>query len=72
MDCKGAALADRAFDGDIAAVGLSDVLDNGKPQSRAAQLTASGFVHPVKAFKQSGQMFLGNTDALIPDIDLDF
>ena len=72
MDCKGAALADRAFDGDIAAVGLSDVLDNGKPQSRASKLPAPGFVHPVKAFKQSGQVFFGNTDTLIPNIDQDF
>jgi hypothetical protein len=32
-------------------MGLGDVFDNGKAESRTAEFPASGFIDPVKSFK---------------------
>ena len=69
MDGKHTSLSEGALHGDIAAVSLGDVFDDGKAQSGTAQVTAAGFVHPIKSFKQPGQVFFGNADTLVPDAD---
>ena len=56
MDCESAALAEGAFHGDITAMGLGNVFDNGQPQARAAHGAAAGLVHPVEPLEQPRQM----------------
>ena len=51
MDGKHTSCPEGAFHGDIAAVGLGDVFDDGKAQAGAAQITAAGLIHPIKSFK---------------------
>jgi hypothetical protein len=72
MNGKGASSAGRAFNGYLAAVGLGDVLDNRKPEPGTAQLAAAGFIDPVKALKQPGQVFFGNADTLVFNANLQF
>ena len=48
-------------------MGLHDVLNDGKPQSRTTQFTAAGAVDPVESFKQPRQVFGLNAAALIDD-----
>jgi len=69
MDGKGTSLAGCAFHGYLSAVGLGDVFDNGKPQAGAAQLATAGFIDPIKSFKQPGQVFFGNANALVCNDD---
>ena len=45
---------------------LDNVFYNGQTKPCPPQFPASGLVHPVKSFKQSGQMLLGNAGAEIP------
>ena len=56
-DGKRAAFSGRTMGFYGAAMGLNDMLHNGQPQPGAAHLATSGLVHPVKPFKQPGQMF---------------
>ena len=56
MNGERAALALLTFDGDMAAVGPDDVLDDGQTQTGTALFAAAGLVHPVKTFKQSGNV----------------
>ena len=49
----------------LTAVGLNDVLDNGKTQAGAAEFAAAGLVHPVKPFKQTRDVDGGNAHALV-------
>ncbi len=61
-----------AFQRHPAAVGLGDVLDDGQAQAGAAPLPAPACIHPVKTFKDAGQVLRGNAAALIFDLDDDF
>jgi len=69
MDREGAAFAKGAFHGDITAMGLGNMLDNGQPQTRAAHGPAAGLVHAVKPFEQARQMLFGNAHALVCNAD---
>ena len=70
MDYKNAPHPKGAFYRDIASVSLGDVFYDGKAQSGAALIPASGLVDPVKSFKQPGEVFFSDSDALIGDSDL--
>ena len=48
MNREGTPLPQRTFDGDVAAMGLNDVLDDGQTEPGAAELATAGFVHPVE------------------------
>src|SRR5690606_41860251 len=43
------------------------MLGNGQSQSRAAGGTGAAAVYPVKAFRQTGDVLRGNTDACVLD-----
>ena len=51
MDGKYTPIPEVALHRYMAAVGLGDVFDDGKPQAGAAQITAAGLIHPIKSFK---------------------
>lgn len=70
MDGEYTAFSKGAFNRDVAAVSLGDVFDDGKAQTGTAQIAAAGFIHPVKSFKQPGQVFFGDSDT--PVLDNDF
>ena len=70
MDYEHASHPKAAFYGDIATVGLGNVFYDGKAQSGAAHIPTSGLVHPVKSFKQPGEVFFSDSDALIGDSNL--
>lgn len=53
VDGEGAALAQCALDGHIAAMDLGDVLDDGQAQAGPAQLPAAALVDDVKPLKES-------------------
>ena len=72
IEGEGAALSQLAVDGDIAAVGLGDMFDDGQPQAGAAELAAARLVHPVEPFEQTGEMLFGDAHALVLEADLDF
>jgi hypothetical protein len=72
VDRERASGAERALDRDPAAMGLHDVLNDGKPQSRAPQFTAAGAVDPVESLKQPRQVFGLDAAALIDDGNGDF
>ena len=42
-----------------------NMLYNGKPQPRAAYLSGTALIHPVKSFKNSFLMFFGNADTRV-------
>ena len=69
MDCKGASFAWCAFNGKSTAMSLDNMLYDGKPKSSASEFTASGLVNPVKSFKKSGQVFFGDSDAMVFNAD---
>ena len=52
MQRKRAAMPFSAGHTDTATVGWSDMLNNGKAQTRTAHLAAAGFINPVKTLKQ--------------------
>src|SRR5439155_7877364 len=54
-----------AFRFDPAAVQLGDVFHNQQPEAGAAELTAAGLVRAIKSFKNSRQIFLTNSDAIV-------
>ena len=41
------------------------MLDDGKPQTSATQLTGASLVYPIKAFEKSGQLFFFNPTTII-------
>ena len=45
----------------------SDVFDDRQSQTSTAKFTASGFIHPVEAFKKAVMMFRRNTYAIVFD-----
>jgi hypothetical protein len=47
------------------------MLDDGQPQSGAADLAAAAGIDPVKPFKDPGQVFRGNTGSAVPHPDED-
>ena len=53
------------IDGDLSAVGLGDVLDDGQPEARAAQLAAARLVHAVEALEEARQVLGGDAAALV-------
>lgn len=69
MDGKPTSLSQHTFHGNMAAMGLGDVFDNGQAETGAAQLAAARLVHPVESLKQPGQVLLGNSAALVFDAD---
>ena len=69
MQRKRASFPGDAINGDMAAMGMGDVLDNGKAESRASEFPASGFIDPVESFEQAGQMLLHNSDSVVPDVN---
>jgi hypothetical protein len=60
-------LARGTFHRDIAPMGLDDMFDNGKTQSRAAQFTTPPFVDPVEPFKEPGEVFRSYAAPMIAD-----
>jgi hypothetical protein len=54
MQRKRASFPRDAVNGDTAAMGMDDVLDNGKTESRTAEFPASGLIDPVESFKKTG------------------
>jgi hypothetical protein len=68
-DRERAAFAEGAFHGDITAMGLGNMFDNGKPQTRAAHCATADLVHAVKPLEQPLQMFFGNAHAPIFNAD---
>ena len=70
MQRKRASFSRDAVNGYPAAMGMGNVLDDGKTESRTAKFTASGLVDPVESFKKTGQMFLWNSAAMILNTDL--
>ncbi len=71
VDRKGAALAERAVDGDAAVVGLHDVLDDRESQAGASQLSAAGPVDAIEAFEDPREVFLGDPRPVVGDADRD-
>src|SRR5260370_6044224 len=61
---RGAA-SELAFRFDPAAVQLGDMFHNREPEAGAAELRAAGLVRAIKSFKNSRQMFLTNSDAIV-------
>ena len=55
----------RAFDRDVAVVGLDDVLDDGQAQAGAAQLAAAGPVDAVESLEDPRQVLAGDAAAAI-------
>ena len=53
VDGEGAAFAELTPNGDIAAMGLGNVLDNCQPKTGAAHFAAAGLVYSVKPFKKA-------------------
>ena len=54
MQGESAAFSQFALHGHTAAVGLSDVLDDGQTQAGATELAAARLVHPVELFEPPG------------------
>ena len=69
---KGSALSFFAFHPDGAPVKQHQLVHNGKAQARAALFPAAGFIHPIEAVKNMGQVFLGNAGAVIGNGQLGF
>ncbi len=63
MKGEGASFAGDAFDRDISAVDLGDVLDDGQTQAGPAELAAAAFVHHVESFKDPRKMLGRNAAA---------
>ena len=72
MHGKRASLPKGAFNGDPAAMGMGNVLDNGKTKTRSAELPTAGLIDPVESFKKTGQMLFWNPDTAIFNADLQF
>ena len=58
-----AALPDRTVDLSIAAMRARQMLYDGQPQTRAAQLAGTCFIHAIEALKHARQMLSRNTNA---------
>lgn len=56
------AYAKFAFNGKLSFIQNANMLDDGKPQTRAARLFGSGFIHAVEPFAKARQVFLFNAD----------
>ena len=63
-----AALSRSALHGDLSAVSLDDVLDNGKSQAGAAQPPAAGFIHAVETLEDAGQVLGGDPAAPVAHV----
>ena len=72
MDGKPTTLPGRALNGDLAAVGLGDVLDNREAQPGAPQFPAAGLVDAIKSFKKPGEVFFSDADTLVFDNNIYF
>src|SRR6266478_5815254 len=64
-DANGRAASNLALGLDAAAVQLGDMFHNRQPEAGAAELTAAGLVRAIKSFKNSRQIFLTNSDAIV-------
>ena len=62
---KQGALSRRAFDFNAAAVTFRNFHGDGQPEAGSRRLPAAGFVRPVKAFENMGNVFFVNPDSLI-------
>lgn len=69
LECDGdcSALAGLAFQLESCAVVLRGVADDGKPQSRAADLLRVAFIDAVEPLKHTRLVGIGNADAGIRD-----
>ena len=65
VDAEGAAPAEAAVDGDAAAVGLGDVLDDGEAEAGAAELAAARLVDAVEALEEPRQVLARDAAALV-------
>src|SRR5262245_18535758 len=70
-DADRGALAEGARDGEGAAVGLDDVLDDGEAEAGAAELARACLVDAEEALRETRQVLGGNADAAVLDRDLD-
>src|ERR1035437_4078261 len=64
-------LANGAFPARGATERRHQVLDDGKTQTGATQLSRAGLIHPVEAFEEARQIFGGNPDSGVADVYLD-
>lgn len=65
---EGTALPGKALYTDSSSVDLHDLSDHGQTQTCAENIPgAAGAVRPVKAFKNAGLVFCGNSDPVIGD-----
>ena len=67
LDGKHSPLAHGAGRLDGAVMQQHDLLDDGKPQSRAAGFPGTRLVHPVKTVEDVGQVLFWNADAGVAD-----
>lgn len=68
MQGKDTALSEPTFDGDATFVRLDNVLDDGQPQSGSAEFSATGLIDAVEAFKQTGEVLLGDAAAAVTNV----
>src|SRR5262249_31576287 len=71
MDRDDGALAERAIDGDAAAMQLGELADDGKAEAGAAPRPLIDIVELGKGLHQLRQILLGDADAGIDDRELD-
>src|SRR6516162_7326821 len=66
-DREAAALAHLAVNLESAAVAADDMLDDGEPEARAAEIAGARRIHPVEALGQPRQMLARDAFPLIDD-----
>ena len=72
QDGEGCALADFAYDPDLAAMRLDNVFDDGQSQAGAAEFAVAGRIAPVEALEQARQMLGCDPCPEILHLDGDF
>ena len=69
LDAERGALVGLAFDADVAAEGLGEVLDDGEAEAGAAELAGAGFIDAVEPLEDAGEVLLGDADAGVGDLE---
>ena len=65
MNREGASLSECAFDRNVTAVHLSNMLDDCQAKTCAAQFSASAFVNNIKTLKNARKMLRGYSTAVV-------
>ena len=66
---ESAAVAEFAFDPDLAAVGLDDVFDDGEAEAGAALVAGAGAIDAIEAFEDAALCFGWNARAVVGNGD---